>query len=210
MARSHLYRGWGTGVYARLSAAVVGPLHERLVARLARELPPGATVLDIGSGPGGFLIALRDARADLRLIGIDPAAAAVRHARRAAGGRPIAWVRAVAEALPVADAGIDQVVATGSVKYWGDRCRAFAELRRVLAPGGSALLHELDPLGGDRLGAVVTEYPRITATVLRRFVLPGSPPRAEIRAAAVAATLEVVADGPSDGLPFSAIELRRG
>lgn len=78
----------------------------------------------------------------------------------------------------------------------------------MLRPAGRVLLHELDPLGG-HLAAVDTAHPRITALVLRRLVLPGSPPSAALRAAALAAGLAVADEGPIDGLPFNALEVVR-
>lgn len=209
MPRAQLYRGWGTSLYARMSAPVVGPLHVRLIAQLTRELPPGTALLDIGSGPGAFLIGLAGERGDLSLTGLDPAAAAIRHAQRAAGARRITWLRATVEALPLAAESFDIAVATGSVKYWRDLQRAFADVQRVLRPRGRLLLHELDPSAGTRLDAVVTSYPRITAGILRRFVLPGSPALDVLRAAALAAGFTVADEGPVAGLPFNRLDLQR-
>jgi len=208
MPHAHLYRGWGTGLYARLSASVVGPYHRQLAGRLASELTPGAALLDVGCGPGAFLVALAASRRDLALTGLDPAAAAVRHAR---GLAPSAvFTRATAEALPFAAGAFAVVTAIGSVKYWRDRARGFAEVHRVLATGGRLLLSELDPKGGGRLDAVASAYPRITAGVLRRFVLPGSLARSTVRSAAIAAGFAVVGETDVPGLPFYEFDLVRG
>ena len=43
-------------------------------------------------------------------------------------------------ALPLRDGAVDLVVSRGSVMFWDDLPRAFAEIRRVLAPGGRAFL----------------------------------------------------------------------
>jgi ubiquinone/menaquinone biosynthesis C-methylase UbiE len=54
-------------------------------------------------------------------------------------------VRARAEALPMASASVDAAVSVSAIRHVADRGLALAELRRVVRPGGVALIVELDP-----------------------------------------------------------------
>jgi SAM-dependent methyltransferase len=74
-----------------------------------------------------------------RLAGVDPSEAAVAWLRGQParfGGAELRVERGVAEALPFEDASFDVVASTNTVHFWPDPARAFAELRRVLRPGG--------------------------------------------------------------------------
>lgn len=96
------------------------------------------TVVDLGTGTGtlarGF--AARGARA----IGIDrstgmlAAAVTLRDV-----GTDLHFVRARAEATPLRDVSADLICA-GQCWHWFDRAAAAAEVRRVLVPGGHALI----------------------------------------------------------------------
>jgi SAM-dependent methyltransferase len=102
-------------------------------------LPPGARLLDVGFG-GGALLELAHRRGALRLAGVDPSEAAVAWLRGRAtafAGAELRVDQGVVEALPFPDASFDVVATTNTVYFWPDLDRAFAELRRVLAPGGT-------------------------------------------------------------------------
>ncbi|MGH2451138.1 MAG: class I SAM-dependent methyltransferase, partial [Candidatus Limnocylindria bacterium] len=64
-------------------------------------------------------------------------------ARRAGVAGRAASVLATAEALPFADGSFDRIVSGFTVRNVGDLPRAFAEIRRVLRPGGRAVVLEL-------------------------------------------------------------------
>jgi len=106
-------------------------LHARIVAALAGVR---GRVLDAGCGTGGLLAALRAARPDLDLAGLEwaPEAAARARAKSAA---PVA--RGSVNALPFAHAAFDAAV-TADVLCHGavDPAAALADLHRVLRPGG--------------------------------------------------------------------------
>jgi ubiquinone/menaquinone biosynthesis C-methylase UbiE len=108
--------------------------------RLAR-LVSGESVLDVGSGTGGFAIAAaRTVGPNGRVTGIDPSPEMVRHAaakaRRARSSATFAAT--VVEALPYPDASFD--VVTMSLVLHQLPSDAFhagmVEVRRVLKPGG--------------------------------------------------------------------------
>ena len=109
----------------------------RRVARawLASWLRPGASILDVGCGAGGFLGELGAARRDLRRTGVDVSPDAARSARSRAGH----VLLASASALPFQDGAFDAVLSHDVLQHLpdGDDARALAEARRVLSPGGA-------------------------------------------------------------------------
>jgi len=99
----------------------------------------GFRVLDVGCGTGRLEAALAG-RA--RVWGVDAEPRMLEVARRKA---PDATFReARAEALPFKDAWFDRIVMWLSSHLF-DSQRAFAEARRVLAPGGRAVVVTFDP-----------------------------------------------------------------
>jgi ubiquinone/menaquinone biosynthesis C-methylase UbiE len=56
---------------------------------------------------------------------------------RGYGGR-VSAIQADAQALPFRDDYADVIVSRGSFWLWGDKVKAFGEIRRVLKPGGVA------------------------------------------------------------------------
>lgn len=70
---------------------------------------------------------------------------AVERARGAGYGDRVRFVLADATLLPLADRSFDVVVSTLSLHHWADPAGVFAELGRVLRPGGVALIYDLRP-----------------------------------------------------------------
>jgi len=107
----------------------------------AGPLEPGMTVLDIGCGAGtDLLLAARRVAPTGRAIGVDMTPAMRERATRSAaeiGLDGVVEVRAgLAEELPVEDASVDVVISNGVLNLAVDKRRAFAEIVRVLRPGG--------------------------------------------------------------------------
>jgi ubiquinone/menaquinone biosynthesis C-methylase UbiE len=111
-----------------------------------------ARLLDVACGTGRFLRDVRLAYPALQLTGLDLSASYLDEARRHLGNlRPVGWLAANAEAIPLPDASQDIVTTIflfhelpGEV-----RRRVAAEMARVLRPGG--LLVFIDSLQmGDR------------------------------------------------------------
>lgn len=141
------FHGAGGRRYARHERPAFERFDERLLAQVADRLATARCVVDVGGG-GGELAALAATRApQATVVLVEPSAELVAlAARRGRAPRPVRVVRASAEALPLADACADLAVCESSLRHFGDRDRALAELRRVLAPGGTLLVAELDPL----------------------------------------------------------------
>ena len=110
------------------------------------DLKPGERVLDVGSGPGYLISEMGTVVGpDGAVHGLDASAAMNTIAARRCADKP--WVQIdegdVLE-LPYADGTFDAAVSTQVYEYVADLPRALAELRRVLRPGGRALILDTD------------------------------------------------------------------
>lgn len=115
---------------------------KRALARAGIER--GQTVLDIGAGTGDLSFAAASRGAHVLAVDLSAGMLAVL-ARRATAGqlRLIQPLVGTAEALPVPDGSVDRIVTGFTVRNVGDLPRAFADFRRVLRPGGRAVILEL-------------------------------------------------------------------
>ena len=96
----------------------------------------GERVLDVACGAGYFLQEAE--RRGLATSGIDIADAALARARTFAP--KTAFHRGDAEAMPYADGSFDIVTCLGSLEHFIRPAAALEEMRRVLAPGGRAVI----------------------------------------------------------------------
>ena len=104
------------------------------------EVRAGQTVLDLGSGAGfDLLIAAAKVGPAGRVIGVDMTddmiAAARANAERA-GFDNVEVRKGEIESLPLDDASVDWVISNCVVNLSPEKERVFAEIRRVLKPGG--------------------------------------------------------------------------
>ena len=104
------------------------------------RLAPGERVLDLGSGAGtDSLVAAQMVGSDGRVIGIDMTPEMLANARAAAaemGATNVEFVESEAEQLPFGDESFDVVVSNGVIDLIPDKDAVFAEIYRVLRPGG--------------------------------------------------------------------------
>jgi SAM-dependent methyltransferase len=104
------------------------------------RLAPGERVLDLGSGAGtDSLVAAQMVGSDGRVTGIDMTPEMLAKARAAAaamGAANVEFVEGDAERLPFPDESFDVVISNGVIDLISDKDAVFAELFRVLAPGG--------------------------------------------------------------------------
>ena len=104
------------------------------------ELNPGETVVDVGCGAGfDTLLAARQVGSDGHVIGVDMTAEMQKKAAAGAQAMGLSNVtvrQGFAESLPVEDASADVVISNGVVNLCPDKPAVFAEIARVLKPGG--------------------------------------------------------------------------
>ncbi len=100
----------------------------------------GQTVVDLGSGAGfDLLIAAEKAGPEGRVIGVDMTDAMIASARenaQRAGFDQIEVRKGLIEELPVEDGEADWVISNCVINLSPEKDRVFAEIHRVLAPGG--------------------------------------------------------------------------
>lgn len=135
-------------LYALLGRGfILTGIHRRFVADLKDLLPQGASLLDVGTGPGFLLRQLARTRPDVQPTGLDLDRRMLLHCRRNLAGLPgtpaFRLVQADAQALPFPAAVFDAVLATFSLHIWPDPARGVAEAARVLRPGGRGYLYEM-------------------------------------------------------------------
>jgi len=122
-------QGW-----AEVAEGRIRPLYEQVLERL--HPLHGTRLLDAGCGSG--LFAELAARGGADVTGLDAAPGLVEYARRR---RPAAgYVVGDLERLPFGDGAFDVVTAFNSVLYAADPRRALAEIARVTAPAGRAVV----------------------------------------------------------------------
>jgi ubiquinone/menaquinone biosynthesis C-methylase UbiE len=136
----HPFEGRSAVRYARDERPAFGDLDARLCERWASDLGRARVVLDVGAGPGTFAAAVRARWPQATVIAADPS-----HAFAAMLARDGGAVCARGEALPLRDGAVDVAVMISAIRHVADRRATFAELRRVVRPGGAVLLVELDP-----------------------------------------------------------------
>jgi len=104
------------------------------------RLEPAERVLDLGSGAGtDSLVAAQMVGSEGRVTGIDMTPEMLAKARAAAdemGVTNVEFVEGEVERLPFADESFDVVISNGVVDLIPDKDAVFAEIFRVLAPGG--------------------------------------------------------------------------
>ena len=110
-------------------------------------LKVGQTVLDLGSGAGlDAFVARRLVGADGRVIGVDMTAEMVARARenaRRQGLDNVEFRLGEIEHLPVRSASVDVAISNCVLNLVPDKRRAFAEIHRVLKPGGHICISDV-------------------------------------------------------------------
>lgn len=149
------------GYSARYESHLFGSPQRRLVDRVAREFlragidPQGTRLLDVGCGRGGPTLHLTT-EYGFDAIGIEFVPYNVSRARenarsrgitdsdlRVAGSPTIAFLLGDARQLPVDDNAFGACTAVDSIVYVPETRRVFAEIERVLEPGGVAVVTDL-------------------------------------------------------------------
>lgn len=147
-ARYHFHTGRGLAARLGYDAAVVEALPEVAVESFAgvanplalRTPAPSEQVVDVGSGAGfDSFVAAGHVGPDGRVVGVDMTAEMLAKARATAallGLANVEFREGLAEELPVADGWADAVISNGVINLCADKWAVFAEIFRVLRPGG--------------------------------------------------------------------------
>src|SRR3989442_7311497 len=113
----------------------------------ANAIHPGETVLDIGSGSGtDVLFASLKTGPSGKVYGLDITPAMIAKARgniERIGAKNIEILAGDATDIPLPDSSVDVVTSNGVLNLVPDKVAAFAEIHRVLRPGGRLQLADI-------------------------------------------------------------------
>jgi ubiquinone/menaquinone biosynthesis C-methylase UbiE len=156
----------------------------RQAEQLTAGLPAGAAILEVAPGPGYFAVEL--ARRGYRVTGLDISRTMVQiatdHARQS--GTTVDFRHGDAADLPFAADGFDLIVCQAAFKNFLRPVKVLDEMHRVLRPGGTAVIQDLNraatraDIAGDvrRMGLspVNATATRLTLGWLRRRARPAA------------------------------------
>jgi ubiquinone/menaquinone biosynthesis C-methylase UbiE len=147
---------------------IFAPYAEDIAARAAARTP--SRVLEIAAGTGVVTRALAEGLpATASIVATDLNQAMIDHAAAVGTRRAVEWRQADAMSLPFGDAEFDLVVCQFGAMFFPDRAKAFAQVRRVLRPGGAFLFNAWDRIEEN-------EFAHAVAEALAE-VFPADPPR---------------------------------
>ena len=133
-------------LYERWAGRLAGRLYARVTADLlSAALPPGARILDAGTGPGLLPLRIAAACPQLTVDAVDLSPQMIDRAQQsAATAQTEAVTFSVADvaALPFPDATFDLVISTISQHHWTDPGAGLRELNRVLRPDAQAWIYD--------------------------------------------------------------------
>jgi ubiquinone/menaquinone biosynthesis C-methylase UbiE len=115
----------------------------QLAARVAALVPAGGSVLEVAPGPGFLSIELAKRGLQVRAVDISKTFVEIARKNAAAEGVKARFQVGNAADLPVDDLSVDFVVCRAAFKNFSEPVKAMAEIRRVLRPGGTALLMDM-------------------------------------------------------------------
>ena len=148
MATYHFHTGRGLAARLGYDDDSVASLPDAAVESFAgvanpfslRPLFKGERVVDVGSGAGfDSFVAARQVGPTGRVVGVDMTEEMLSKSRSTAGGLGLQHVEfreGLAEGLPVEDGWADVVISNGVINLCADKRAVFAEIYRVLRPGG--------------------------------------------------------------------------
>ncbi len=136
------YRGTGPENYEKFFVPAIGrPLAEDLVA--SASLRQGERILDVACGTGVVTrLAARKVGERGSVAGLDMNPGMLAVARSVTPKElAIEWYETSAEAIPLPDRSFDVVLCQMGLQFIPDKQKALREIRRILQPGGRAVLN---------------------------------------------------------------------
>jgi len=131
------------------------PEFRTLATRIAAMVPAAAQVLEIAPGPGFLSIELARRGLQVRAVDISETFVGIARQNAASDGVPVSFEHGNASNLSIADESADFIVCRAAFKNFSEPVKALAEMRRVLRPGGTALIIDLRR---DVSGAEIKDY----------------------------------------------------
>jgi demethylmenaquinone methyltransferase/2-methoxy-6-polyprenyl-1,4-benzoquinol methylase len=145
----------------------------RLVVDLA-QLPPGGSLLDLGTGTGDLALEALGRDHSLVAIGGDFTLEMMRVGRQRTGGSRVRWLGVDAMSLPLPDARFDAVTSGYLLRNVADIGRALAEQFRVLRPGGRLVCLDTTPPPQNLLRPFINFHLHVVIPLLGRVVAGAS------------------------------------
>ncbi len=149
-----------TGSIPKLYEMYLVPLiFKPYAADLVKRLPAESltNVLEVAAGTGVVTRELAAALPqDVAIVATDLAEAMLAHAASIGTSRPVEWRQADVMALPFSDGHFDAVLCQFGVMFFADKAKAFAEIRRVLRPGGTFVFNTWDRIEENEFVDTVT------------------------------------------------------
>ena len=128
------------------AAALQERVRNELIGRLNELKITPRSILDLGTGTGHGARALKRRFPKAQVVAVDIAPGMLERARRQSSWlRRFARVRADAYALPFRDGAFELVFSSLMLQWCDDLDAVFAEIARVLAPGGLLLFSTFGP-----------------------------------------------------------------
>lgn len=147
---------------------IFDPYAQDMTSRLVALRP--SAVLEIAAGTGAVTRHMAaQLPSDVSIVATDLNQPMLDHAMRIGVVRPVTWLQADAMRLPFGDATFDAVVCQFGAMFFPEKAAAYAEVRRVLRPGGTFLFNVWDRLEDNEFAACVTEE--------MAGLFPGDPPQ---------------------------------
>lgn len=144
----HFHTGRPLAALLGYDAAIVDSLPDQAVESFAgvgnpfslRHIAPGERIVDVGSGAGfDSFIAANQTGPGGRVIGIDMTSEMLTKSKANAeqlGYKHVEFREGLAESMPVETGWADVVISNGVINLCADKRAVFAEIFRVLRPGG--------------------------------------------------------------------------
>ena len=144
-------------LYDRLLVPLIFEVYAADIATRVASLRTGS-LLEVAAGTGAVTREISARLPDtVQVTATDLNQAMLDHAAAIGTTRPVTWQQADVMKLPFPECSFDAVVCQFGVMFFPDRARAFAEIRRVLRPGGVLLFNVWDRIEENDFARIVTE-----------------------------------------------------